>query len=84
MKTCQWCNEDFRPNRDWQEFCCKDHQQRWHRHQRKLCEVRAAETLRANGGPQSLKEIIDRFARVNAEIEAHEVPAQVERLHRRL
>ena len=55
MKTCQWCNEDFRPNRDWQQFCCNDHQQRWHRHQRKLAEARAEEALRANGRPAGLR-----------------------------
>jgi hypothetical protein len=86
MKTCPWCNEDFRPNRDWQEFCCTKHQQAWHRHERKLAEVRVAEAARANGRSKAAREIIERHvARLEAEIEtAAQAPAQVERLHRRL
>jgi hypothetical protein len=28
---CPWCEEEFEPRTYWQRFCCKDHQQRWHR-----------------------------------------------------
>jgi hypothetical protein len=85
MKTCPWCNQYFTPSRDWQEFCCTDHRQRWHRHQRKLCEVRVAEAARANGRPNAAREIVDRFARLNAEIETAQAPAQsAEPFRRRL
>jgi hypothetical protein len=83
-KTCPWCNEDFTPSREWQDFCCTKHQQAWHRHQRKLGDVQAAEAARANGRPKAAREIVDRFTRVNAEIETAQAPAQFERLHRRL
>jgi hypothetical protein len=45
---CLWCQVEFYPNRDWQRFCCTEHQQAWHRHERKLSAVRAAEMARQN------------------------------------
>jgi hypothetical protein len=42
-KTCLWCTNEFSPDRDWQKFCCREHQQAWHRHERKRAEVAAAE-----------------------------------------
>ena len=67
MKTCLWCQADFTPNRDWQKWCCTDHQQRWHRHQRKLADVQAAEAWRVNGKPAGVREVVERrFATVMA------------------
>jgi hypothetical protein len=31
---CPFCGETFVRNRDWQKYCCSDHQQRWHLRQR--------------------------------------------------
>jgi len=31
MSTCPECNKEFNPARWWQEFCCADCRQRWHR-----------------------------------------------------
>jgi uncharacterized C2H2 Zn-finger protein len=77
MHTCPWCNATFRPSRDWQQFCSTQHQQAWHRHQRKLGEVRAAEAL-AN----RVKEIVDRhIARID---EAMQAQAEHEPIRRRL
>jgi hypothetical protein len=28
--VCPYCDETFVRNRQWQKFCCTDHQQRWH------------------------------------------------------
>jgi hypothetical protein len=78
-KTCPWCNEDFRPSRDWQQWCCTQCQQAWHRHQRKVSEMQAAKA-RANRA----KELVERhIARVEAAVQA-QVPAQAEPLRRRL
>jgi hypothetical protein len=35
MPVCPFCHREFRPNRDWQSFCCREHQQQWHRDQLK-------------------------------------------------
>jgi hypothetical protein len=43
---CLWCQVEFYQNRDWQRFCCKEHQQAWNRHERKVMEVTAAEVAR--------------------------------------
>jgi hypothetical protein len=60
-KTCRWCSAEFAPNRDWQEFCCTEHQQAWNRHDRKRREVQAHELLRANGRSEVLKKIVSDF-----------------------
>jgi hypothetical protein len=79
MHTCLWCNANFKPSRDWQQFCCTDHQQRWHRHQRKLNEVQAEEATRAR------RDSVDRhIARIDEAMQAHELPAQLEPIRRRL
>jgi hypothetical protein len=31
MRVCPECKKEFVPNRDWQEFCCKQHQQAFNR-----------------------------------------------------
>jgi len=58
IKTCRWCSAEFDPTRDWQEFCCTEHQQAWNRHDRKLRETQAHESLRANGRSEALKKIV--------------------------
>ena len=82
MKTCPWCNGDFTPRRDWQEFCCTKHQQAWHRHERKLVEVRVAEAARAraNGAQENVERHV---ARLDDAMQTHKVPAQ-EPFRRRL
>jgi len=45
MKVCAYCNQEFRPNRDWQTFCCQQHQVQWHRDQLKK-QRRLADTDR--------------------------------------
>jgi hypothetical protein len=40
MANCNWCNKPFFANRDWQRFCCKEHQQRWHRREQRLANAR--------------------------------------------
>jgi hypothetical protein len=42
MAVCDWCKKGFFPNRDWQRFCCTDHQQRWHRRDQRRGAVQAA------------------------------------------
>jgi hypothetical protein len=39
MATCDWCNKEFPANREWQRFCCKDHQQVWNRRQQQRAAV---------------------------------------------
>ena len=60
-KKCRWCSAEFTPNRDWQEFCCTEHQQAWNRHDRKRREVQANELLKANGRSEALKKIVCDF-----------------------
>jgi hypothetical protein len=48
---CPWCQVEFWPNREWQRFCSHDHQQRWHRHERRALEVIHAE--RKLNGPDA-------------------------------
>lgn len=30
-KTCKLCGKEFSPKRDWQKFCCKEHQKEYWR-----------------------------------------------------
>lgn len=36
LPRCRECGKEFVPKRDWQEYCCTQHLQRWHYQQRKL------------------------------------------------
>jgi hypothetical protein len=76
MKTCLWCNEDFRPNRYWQDFCCTQHQQAWWRHWRKRGDVMAADArVRARRG------IVDsHVARVDEAVQAQSAEPMRRRL----
>lgn len=51
--TCPWCREEFLPSRHWQKYCTTDHQQRWHRRERKragyAAEVQRAERRNGRG-----------------------------------
>jgi hypothetical protein len=83
-KTCPWCNQDFTPSREWQDFCCTKHQQAWHRHQRKLGDVQAAEAARANGRPKAAREIVNgHIERLEEAMHSHEVQAQAAEPFRR-
>ena len=35
MRHCRYCDREFLANRDWQDFCCSQHRQRWHYRQQK-------------------------------------------------
>ena len=75
---CVVCDEPFYRNRWWQRycsaFCCTEFHRRERQQMRQLWKEQQAQQA----------ELVDRLARVNAEIEAHEVPAQAEPLRRRL
>ena len=53
LPKCRECGREFIAKRDWQEFCCTQHLQRWHYQQRKLqrkqIAAEAAEDARAEG-----------------------------------
>jgi hypothetical protein len=73
---CIVCSAPFHRNRWWQRYCSPFCCTEFHRRERQQMRQWWKQS-RANG----VREIVDR---VNAEIEAHEVPAQVEPLRRRL
>ena len=53
LPKCRECGREFIAKRDWQEFCCTQHLQRWHYQQRKLqrkqIAAEAADDARAEG-----------------------------------
>jgi hypothetical protein len=59
MANCDWCNKEFFPNREWQRFCCQDHQQRWHRRDRYQGAVQAASTLKNYNNSAVSKAVAD-------------------------
>jgi len=61
MNLCPECNQPFQPTRDWQRFCCKDHQQVWHRRQiaedRRAAQIEVARSERS-GVPAAIMETL--------------------------
>jgi predicted nucleic acid-binding Zn ribbon protein len=75
---CVVCAKPFRPSRDWQRYCSHACCTEFHSRERKQMR-RWWRQSQANG------EIVDRhIARIDEAVQAHEVPAQVEPLRRRL
>ena len=54
MRVCPHCTREFRPNRDWQTFCCREHQAQWHRDQLKK-QRRLADTERHRRAEQGIE-----------------------------
>ena len=59
MAVCDWCKKGFFPNRDWQRFCCTDHQQRWHRRAQYHGAVQAASTVKNYNNSAVSKAVTD-------------------------
>src|SRR5262245_30073372 len=62
MNVCPECNQPFQPTRDWQRFCCKDHQQVWHRRQiaenRRAAQIEVARSERREVPPAIMETLL--------------------------